>query len=62
VVAGAGHYTYATILRITISDLVDQVSKRKEMSVQVFYDEFGAKLTQFTANIKRLIELITASA
>lgn len=33
VVAGAGHYTYATILRITISDLLDQVSKRKEMSV-----------------------------
>ncbi len=33
VVAGAGHYTYVTILRVTISDLLDQVSKEKEMSV-----------------------------
>ena len=35
VVAGAGHYTYATILRITISDLLDQVNKRKEMSLSL---------------------------
>ena len=32
-VAGASHLSYAAILRVTISDLLDQVSKGKELSV-----------------------------
>ena len=33
VVAGAGYFSYAAILRVTISDLLDQVSKGNELSV-----------------------------